>query len=168
MFLTEAEITSCSRSFLRKNGFSIIATSKGEKLFYRIEETERPELKQPDTVAMKENYVIIFEDKKRYNDLFKSGKDKISDVEKLCKFINNYKFVNEFKEKISYLINPEYKTFHIKCGCSSLIPKESSNVLPNDFIFIGIRKQNKQMIISIEKTVTLDVLFPIKSCVETL
>jgi len=168
MCLTEAEITSCSRSFLRKNGFSIVSTSKGEKLFYRIEETERPELKQPDTVAIKDNYVIIFENKKLYNDLFKSGKDKISDVKKLRKFINNNAFVDEFKEKIKNLINPEYKTIHIKYGCSSLINKTSTYKLPDDFIFIGVLKKKKQILVSIEKTATLNDLFPIKSCVERL
>ena len=167
--ITEAEITTCSRTFLRKNEFEIITSSgAGDKLYYRIKNTIRPNYKQPDTVAIKNKFLLIFEDKKKYNDLFKSSSNNLSDIEKLHFFSSNIQFVNEFKEKVNKVVRNCHDDLIIGCGCSSLLPKTYTHKIPSSYIYISIKLQKKSAIVSLEQSGSFNNIFKIQSCTVTL
>ena len=87
---TEAEINSCTRRFLIENGFNFLSTkNNGEKFYYRLNKSSPPLLKQPDCLAYKENVVIIWEEKVKFNDLFKTQNGKVSDIDKLGNILND-------------------------------------------------------------------------------
>ena len=137
--ISEGEITSWSRLFLRKNGFDIITSSiKGEKLYYQTEKSHTPRLKQPDSVAIKDRYIFILEDKVLYNDLFKSSKSVRSDVEKLQRLLSNSTLVTDFIAKLETITGVS-KNWSIHGGCSSVLNEKSNKILPTEFLHIAIK-----------------------------
>ena len=162
--ITEGEITSCSRALLRHNGFKILSSSaKGEKLYYRTEISSRPQLKQPDTVAFKDNHTIVIEDKIRYSDLFKTSGERPSDVEKLLRFMRNEAFVQEFRDQVHKVTGPTDTAIEIHCGCSSLAPGDST-LLPDDFLFFSVSIEESSGHVNAQKLGHIANLFPSKSC----
>lgn len=86
---TEGEITSLTRQFFRANNFSFLARlPKSEKFYYRIDENLLNN-KQPDSVFLKQDLVVLCEDKVNYNDLFEDHGEKVSDYKKLTSFLKS-------------------------------------------------------------------------------
>lgn len=137
--ISEAEINSCTRMFLLNNGFKFLSTkNNGEKFYYRINDSIPPLFKQPDCVSYKDNVVIIWEEKIRYNDLFKDQGNKVSDIKKLITFFNSPKLKNEFIVQVTDVIGFHLDEIILIGGVNSLIFKteKSKKVVPKELVHL--------------------------------
>lgn len=97
---TEGEITSLTRQFFRANDFSFLTrVPKREKFYYRIDDNPLNN-KQPDSVFLKQDLVILCEDKIHYKDLFEDQGQKVSDFKKLTAFLNSEVNRTAFTKKV--------------------------------------------------------------------
>lgn len=154
--ITEGEIQSLIRRFLLINKFQLVTrTSNGETLHYRTELTKPPKFKIPDHVAIKNNTVLVVEEKVRYSDLFKN---KASDINKLLLFLNNKYALGEFKELLKHL-NPPLMNPNIVGAYASLEPSKSRREIPSNFIYMGIGVTSDAYVVKICQDGNLNSLF---------
>lgn len=139
---TEGEITSMVRRFFIANGFSFLSSSKnGDKLYYTLPDNAS-NFKQPDSIVIKDDLIILCEDKIFYRSLYSSNSQKISDFEKLSLFLNSSNDLNLFSSKVP----KSYDTDKLKIiGCLSSLASNGKNniVLPVNLIKISILKMDK-------------------------
>lgn len=156
MKITEGEIQSLIRRFLLKNKFQLVTrTSNGETLHYRNELTIPPKFKIPDHVAIKNNTVLVVEDKVKYSDFFKN---KASDIDKLVSFLSNEYALNEFKELLKNL-NPPLMNPTIVGAYASLEPSKSRREIPSNCIYMGISANSIGYVVNVCQDANLKSLF---------
>jgi len=121
--LREPEITSMVRHFFRLNGFTFLSTSSsGEKLYYTIGGNKLNN-KQPDTIVIKNDLLVLCEDKIKFNSLFSSRNKSLNDHDKLLAFLTSDPDLYAFKQKVA--LSTSLKDYSI-IGClSSLAPTKS-------------------------------------------
>ena len=142
--LTEGDIQSLVRRYLLQNGFQLFTrTAKGESLHYRTNLVTPPRYKIPDHIAIKNNTVLIFEDKIKYADLFKKGN---SDIEKLSCFISNKTNLQDFNQLITK-IGVKLTKPSIVPACASLKPENNKKIIPANFVFLGITPTDDKYVI---------------------
>lgn len=170
--LSEAEVNSCTRKFLLKNEFNFLSTkNNGEKFYFRIDDSTPPLFKQPDCVAYKENVVIIWEEKVKYNDLFKDQGDKVSDIKKLITFFESPKLKNEFITQVADILNLDLCEITLIGGVNSLPPKTNNSkyVVPDTLVHLStLIKDEIAKIDVVSLPIIAKDLFTIKSCVHEL
>ena len=134
--ITEGEITSLTRRFFKENGFSILSSlSSKEKLNYTIDGNSLNN-KQPDSVFIKNDLVILCEDKLAFKNLFKKQGAKVSDHTKLLAFLES----KESKEKFSEKIRIKTGTKDIKVsGCLSSLKPGNKNLFIVDPLLLNIQ-----------------------------
>lgn len=140
--ITEGEITSIVRRFYRANGFHFLSTSSsGEKLYYVIDGNLQNN-KQPDSIVIKNDIIIICEDKIFYSDLFAEKKGAGSDLKKVTAFLSSEDAISHFREKLP----KDFKHNKI-LGCLSSLIRDSENLIsiPNNILNIRIsRTKNRE------------------------
>lgn len=166
MRVSEAEINSCTRQFLMKNNFNFLSTlNNGEKFYYRINKSFPPLLKQPDNLVYKDNIVIIWEEKVKYNDLFKSSGDKVSDIEKLGLILDNEELQLDFLGNVSEIIGYSTDDIILCGGVNSLKPTGAyKKRVPEELIHLvtSINVETSIELVGLPKH--LEKHFQFKSC----
>ncbi|MFL9837205.1 hypothetical protein ABS768_06840 [Flavobacterium sp. ST-75] len=135
--ISEAEINSCTRKFLLDNDFQFISTkNNGEKFYYRINNTFPPLYKQPDCLSIKDNVVIVWEEKIKFKDLFRKQATKISDIEKISNLTLQSDWKNDFISQICDTLSFSPEIILLMGGVNSLKDTQSTpkHVIPNSII----------------------------------
>ena len=164
--ITEGEIQSLTRRYLAKNEFRFFSrTVDGRPLHYRVKITGPPEFKVPDLVAVKRSIVLVFEEKTKYISLFeRTGKDNMSDIEKLTVFLGNREAVSEFRNLVGLVGIPLGKP-SIVGGLSSLKPLPTDTCrIPRRFVFIQIDRTSKGFAVEVRQDAGIKSLFNITRC----
>jgi hypothetical protein len=160
--MMEGTISSITRRFFQKNGFSVISQSKsGKDIHYQMEIKDPPELKAPDIICYKDSTIIVGEQKIEYNKLFSGS----NDVQKLESFLNSQQAKTDFLHEMSEFF-PQPTTPTICVGFSSLSDDDSNKTLPTTAIQTGIEidpDDNTKCTITLVQDGGLADLFPHKS-----
>lgn len=157
--MTEGEVQSLVRRFLLKNDFRIYTrTSNNELLHYRIMITNPPMYKNPDHVAIKNNYVLVIEDKILFSHLVQG---QFSDMTKIISFLENQQACEEFRNQLTRTVPSLTNPTIIGC-LASLAPKTRIN-LPKQFIYISVRKLGDEFAVDLFQDAGVRNLFTFTS-----
>jgi hypothetical protein len=128
---TEGNISSITRRFFQKNGFSVISQSKSLKdIHIQKNVSNPPKMKAPDIICFKESTIVVGEQKIKHDQLF-TGES--SDVVKLDSFLNNQTAKTEFLKLMNEFGN-QFNHESIVGGFSSLSNSKSKYKVDDDKI----------------------------------
>jgi hypothetical protein len=158
--ITEGTISSITRRFFQKNGFSVISQSKsGKDIHYQTENANPPKLKAPDILCYKDSTVIVGEQKIEYDKLFQGQP---SDIEKINSFLNNKNAKAEFL-KLMNEFGTEFKQESIIGGFSSLSSSNSKHKVDKNKIQTVIDIDSTKCTINLVNDGGVGNIFPHKS-----
>jgi hypothetical protein len=159
--ITEGVISSITRRFFQKNGFSVISKSRsGKDIKFQTSITEPPKFKAPDLICYKDSTIIVGEQKIVYDDLFKKGTP--PDVDKLDLFLNNETAKTEFLELMNEF-GDKFNSNSIIGGFSSLSNNDSRFEVDEGKIQTVIDIDGTKCTISLLQDGGMPDLFPHKS-----